>query len=444
MQHPLLPTLYDNPVVDMAYDRWDRAHVWLHKQPLFLWQIALSFKLFGVSEFTLRLPDIVLCTILVFISYRSGKLLVNQRVGYLAGVLIISSVFLVELVAGRQELEHNDISFLVYSSLGIWSFIEYYYSGKKYWIPLIGLFSGMAILCKWLVGLLIYFGWGVLRLIQKKYKLSENKDLFISLLVTCLIAIPWQILTFIWYPNEASVAMEYNALHFTTPIEGHGGTFWYHLNKFSVIYGAIAPFLIVPAFFFMYQKSKDKQLFYAMLSMVFIIYLFFSFAVTKMPSFTLVIAMIAYIAFAALLDRMFTYLNGYLSKESLRNTVFVLVIIVLVFFRFDMKSLEEKYTLHNGTNRYSSMLMYNKEVFTTLDVPKNSVLFNIKGRHYIEAMFYTGLPAYNFVPTQDQFIKLKAKGHIIVLFNTSEIDIPVYLQQDPGLIIVEDEIRGDN
>tara|TARA_R110002050_G_scaffold198714_1_gene333517 strand:- start:225 stop:554 length:330 start_codon:yes stop_codon:yes gene_type:complete len=109
-----------------------------------------------------------------------------------------------------------------------------------------------------------------------------------------------------------------------------------------------------------------------------------------------------------------------------------------------MKSLEEKYTLHNGTNRYSSMLMYNKEVFTTLDVPKNSVLFNIKGRHYIEAMFYTGLPAYNFVPTQDQFIKLKAKGHIIVLFNTSEIDIPVYLQQDPGLIIVEDEIRGDN
>ena len=45
MNHPLMPTLYDNPVVNMAYDRWDRYHIWLHKQPLFLWQIALSFKL---------------------------------------------------------------------------------------------------------------------------------------------------------------------------------------------------------------------------------------------------------------------------------------------------------------------------------------------------------------------------------------------------------------
>jgi len=44
IDHPLMPTLYDDPVVDMLYDRWDRWHIWLHKQPLFLWQIALSFS----------------------------------------------------------------------------------------------------------------------------------------------------------------------------------------------------------------------------------------------------------------------------------------------------------------------------------------------------------------------------------------------------------------
>ena len=63
MHHPLMPTLYDDTVVSMDYDRWDRYHIWLHKQPLFLWQIALSFKLFGISEFTLRLPNVVLGTI---------------------------------------------------------------------------------------------------------------------------------------------------------------------------------------------------------------------------------------------------------------------------------------------------------------------------------------------------------------------------------------------
>ena len=104
MSHPLMPTLYDNPVVDISYDRWDRYYIWLHKQPLFLWQIALSFKLFGISEFTLRLPNIILGTILVFISYRSGKLLVNQRTGYISGILMISSIYMLELIAGRQEL----------------------------------------------------------------------------------------------------------------------------------------------------------------------------------------------------------------------------------------------------------------------------------------------------------------------------------------------------
>ena len=34
MHHPLKPTLYDDPVVNMPYDRWDRYHIWLHKQLL--------------------------------------------------------------------------------------------------------------------------------------------------------------------------------------------------------------------------------------------------------------------------------------------------------------------------------------------------------------------------------------------------------------------------
>lgn len=104
MNHPLLPTLYDYPIVNMAYDRWDRYHIWLHKQPLFLWQISLSFMIFGVSEFSLRIRDIILGAILIFITYRSGKLLINQRVGYLAGVLIISTFYILELISGRQEL----------------------------------------------------------------------------------------------------------------------------------------------------------------------------------------------------------------------------------------------------------------------------------------------------------------------------------------------------
>ncbi len=442
MNHPLMPTLYDDPIVNMDYGRWDRYHIWLHKQPLFLWQIALSFKIFGVSEFALRIPNVVLGTILVLITYRSGKLLVNKQVGYVSGLLMISTIYLLELIAGRQELEHNDFTFLVYISLSIWSFIEYYYTKKKIWIYFIGLFSGMAILCKWLVGLLVYFGWIVLRIMQKKIKLSENKDILISLFITILISLPWQILTFLWYPTEAMSAYKFNSLHFAIPLEGHGGNFWYHFDMFNTIYGKVASFLIIPAFIVLYKKGNDRKLLNSLLSMVVIVYLFFSLAATKMPSFTIIVSMLVFIAFASLFDYIINYINQFIKKVNIKHIIFSLSIIAIVLLKFDVEFLQEKHTLGKESNHYTRMLSHNKQVFKSLDLSSNTVLFNIKGRHYIEAMFYTGLPAYNFVPSYEQYQDIKNKGRDIAVFIRSNIEIPDYLKNDTTIIFINKKIKG--
>src|ERR1041385_4766087 len=38
MNHPLMPTLYDDTILNMDYyDNWAHYHIWLHKPPLFLW-----------------------------------------------------------------------------------------------------------------------------------------------------------------------------------------------------------------------------------------------------------------------------------------------------------------------------------------------------------------------------------------------------------------------
>lgn len=443
MHHPLMPTLYDNPVVNMDYDRWDRFHIWIHKQPLFLWQIALSFKLFGISEFTLRIPDIVLGAAFVLICYRSGKLLVNQKVGYISGVLVISTLYILELIGGRQELDHNDFSFMVYISLSIWSFIEYYFSKNKIWIFFIGLFSGFAILCKWIVGLLIYFGWAVLNLQQKKFRVSENKDLFVGLFVTVLIALPWQIFTFIWYPAEAITAYKFNLLHFSNPLDGHSGTAWYHFTVFDSIYGAFGSFLIIPSFYVLHKKMKDNRLYYSLLSMVAVVYLFFSVTATKMPSFTIIVSMVIFIAFATLFDILIEFITKTVNKAFLKKICFVVPVIILVLLRFDIQTLQEKHSLWNKENSYSQMLTYNKGVFKSLKLPSNTVLFNLKGRHYIEAMFYTGLPAYNITPSIKQYEDLKARGWRIAIFKSSDHEIPGYLKDDSKVIIINKEIKGD-
>jgi len=442
MHHPLMPTLYDNPVVNMAYDRWDRYHIWLHKQPLFLWQIALSFKLFGVSEFTLRIPDIILGTILVFVSYRSGKLLVNQRVGFLTGILTMSTLYLVELAAGRQEVDHNDFSFIAYVSFSIWSFIEYYYSKKKYWIYLIAVFSGMAILCKWIVGLLIYLGWIVLKFQQRKFKPIQNKELLIALFITLLIVLPWQILTFVWYPAEAIQAFKLNALHFTTAVDGQRGTFWYHFDRFSFIYGTLASFLIIPSFYFFYKDSKDKLMFFSLLSMVAAVYLFFSLAVSKDSSFPVVAAMVILIAFASLFDNLFRRIEQFVRDARFRNLIFIVSVVIVVLLRFDVELLQARHTTWKEENSYTPALIHNKEVFKSLKLPGNAVLFNVLGRHYVEAMFYTGLPAYNFIPTAEQYSDMKAKGRCIGIFKPVNSELPAYLTTDTTVIIINKEIAG--
>jgi 4-amino-4-deoxy-L-arabinose transferase len=79
-----------------------------------------------------------------------------------------------------------------------------------------------------------------------------------------------------------------------------------------------------------------------------------------------------------------------------------------------------------------------------LELDKNTVLFNVKGRHYIEAMFYTGLPAYNVIPTIEQYHELKAKDRKIAVFDNRNTSIPDYLQNDPAVIIIEKELLGFN
>jgi len=442
MNHPFKPTLYDDPVVNMAYDSWDRYHIWLHKQPLFLWQIALSFKIFGVSEFTLRIPSIVLGTILVIITYRSGKLLINQRAGYFSGILMMTTLYLVELIAGRQAIEHNDVAFLVYISLSVWSFIEYHYTRKKKWIYLIGLFSGLAILCKWLIGLLVYFGWFLLRILQKKFKPSENKDILKSILIALLIAAPWQIFTFIRYPAEAADASWFNILHFLTAVDALEGDIWYHFIKFNIIYGAAGSILIIPSLYIMYKRCNDKKLFYSLVGMVVFVYLFFTIAASKMPSFTIIVSMIIIIAFGSMLDYIFYFLEKYIKPQKIRASIFIVSILVISLLRLDIEHLQERHTTWKKTNVATRMLTHNKEVFKSLDLPEKTVLFNVKGRHYIEAMFYTGLSAYNFIPSFEQYKDIKEKGRNIAIFNSNKTEIPDYLKNDSTIILIEKEIKG--
>lgn len=434
MNNPFKPMLYADPVVDMEYQPWDRYHIWLHKQPLFLWQMALSFKLFGVNEFALRIPSILLASLMVVAAYRSGKVLVNENVGFYSAVFLISSVYFIRLVAGRQELDHNDLSFVAYISLSIWSFIEYRHDRQKKWILLIGLFSGMAILVKWVVGLLVYLGWFVVLLLDKKrVSLPDLRSPLVALGVTLAIALPWQIYIFLRFPGAAQAAYALNIEHATIPLDGHTGGMGYHFLMLNTMYGFYALYLLLPAMYILWRRMDDKQLYFGLISMVVVVYAFFSFVQTKMPSFTLVVALILVVLFASLLDKLLGWLNARSKYKAGRIIELLVGTTLILTLNFNVEYLQAKHTSWKN-DYYFLQQVHNTNQLKSLDLPDHAVIFNTRGRQYIECMFYTGFPAYDFIPTVDQVNKLKQEGRKIILFNSFDTDLPAYIQTDSSIL----------
>lgn len=441
MAHPMKPTLYDDPVLAMAYDNWTTFHIWLHKQPLFLWQIALSFKLFGISEFSLRIPNILMGALLVVVSVRTARLLTDRTTAWLSGVMVLTTIYLLEMVGGRQDMDHNDVAFMFYISLSIWALTEYHFDGNRRWLILIGVFAGMALLCKWLVGLLVYLGWGVLRLSARRFRFRENIDLLAALGLTFAVALPWQVYTFIAFPDEAMNAMLANARHFTEPMDGQAGPWWFHFARFPLIYGEWSVWFIGPALLVLWVRSSDRSMALAWLVMIAGVYLFFSVAVTKMGSFTVILLMPVSIAFAALLKEIISLSQQWITPQF-KAVAFGLAVLALILLRFDVEGLQEKHTLWKEENQYSRMLMHNRKVFKSLDLPENTVLCNVKGRHYIEAMFYTGLPAYRIIPDARQHLDLREKNRVIALFRIQDQQIPDYLLNDSTVILLDEVLQG--
>jgi 4-amino-4-deoxy-L-arabinose transferase len=446
-----MPTLYNDPVISMNYDRWDRAIIWLHKQPFFLWQISLSYKLFGINEFTTRLPSVLSGCILILISYRTGKLLLNQDAGYYAAFLFATSYYLAELISGRLMVDHNDVSFLFYVSASIWAWVEYVFSGEKRWIIWIGVFSGIAVLCKWLVGLAVFSGWLIYILYTiieyKKSNIPKDRALFdflMAFLIAVIVVFPWQLVIFRRYPVEAAFSYMENNLHFTSAVDGHRGPWWFYFYNIKTLYGTAVLIVLPLAIFLSVKKIKLKPLAVAFFSILLIVYVFFTFSKTKMPGFTFMISLPVFVSSGILLDYVIKKIELLRVSGFLHRLGILLLLLVIGYQNFNLLTIRKNHSMQGPNMLYRNISIQNKKVFESLKttVPLNSVIFNLCGRSYVDCMFYSGFPSYNFIPSVEQYGELKKKNKTIVIFSQSDQALPEYIQKDKSILIRRDVIRS--
>ncbi|NDC40407.1 MAG: phospholipid carrier-dependent glycosyltransferase [Chitinophagia bacterium] len=263
MSHPLKPMLYAHPLLPFDYTCWVRNEVWLHKQPLFLWQMALSMRWFGVSEWAMRLPSALMDTALIALVYRICLLLTqNKNTALLAGALLALSYCHLSFVSGREGTDHNDIAFCFYTLASIWSYCEYLNQPRKRWVVLAGLLSGGAVLVKWLAGLVVFGSWGAIAgyaTVQQR-KVRPLLPLLTALAISLTVFLPWQ--WYIWqhYPQEARYEAAFNLRHITEVIESHSGDADFYYLLFPTYFGNLTWWAIIPGILLtLFQLVRRQQ-----------------------------------------------------------------------------------------------------------------------------------------------------------------------------------------
>ncbi len=130
---------------------YNRYQDYLDKPPLLFWMSALSFKLFGISNFAYKLPAFLFSLIGTYATYRLAKLFYGKEIGYIAALLLAScqAFFLF------NHDVRTDTNLTGAVILAIWQLAEFNRSGKL--SNLILGFTGVALamLAKGPIGLMV-------------------------------------------------------------------------------------------------------------------------------------------------------------------------------------------------------------------------------------------------------------------------------------------------
>jgi len=159
-------------------------YVWSVRVGVYL-PVVLSWKIFGISEFSTSLFFLLYSIGVVLMTYFIGKELFNERVGLVASLLI--SVFPLDVIYSTQV--GPDLPFQLFSAAAVLFFLKSYKFSKGYKIYsfLAGLFLGIAYIFKEMVFLvLVSFGFYILcdMIVNKKsFAFLINRKLIIAFLI---------------------------------------------------------------------------------------------------------------------------------------------------------------------------------------------------------------------------------------------------------------------
>jgi 4-amino-4-deoxy-L-arabinose transferase-like glycosyltransferase len=264
------------------------------KPILFYWLIALSYTVFGVTEFAVRFWSALGALALVFVLYRAGAGWFGPRVGLLAG-LAFTMNFLTALLA-RAAVTDMLLTFFVTAAIlaGIQA-LGAPAPAARSWARLGWIAMSLAVLVKGPIGLVIpgmALGGSVLVLREVRGGFRrlfpwEGPALFLAL------AVPWFAL--VWFANGwafiQGFVIKHHLTRYTGVVSGHPGPIWFYLPVALVGFFPWSGYLPLALWRAVGAARRGKvqeaadRVPVVCLCWIVGVFLFFSFAETKLPSY---------------------------------------------------------------------------------------------------------------------------------------------------------------
>jgi 4-amino-4-deoxy-L-arabinose transferase-like glycosyltransferase len=409
LKHWLKPTLYDDPVLGYNNSNWGYSHIWLHKQPLPIWLIAASLKVFGIHDFAVRVPSVIMTTLGIKLMYDIALYYYDRTVAFFAAFLFSVNGLIVELTSGRWATDHIDAAFLFFTLLSVHCIVNYLKTDKAIYNLLAGLSLGCAIFSKWLPALIIAPVW--LLLVYDKRRALNAKYILqfaVFLIVAAIVVLPWHIYINKTYPAEAALAYAHMRLHITTALDGQSGNILYHFDKMRMMYGELVYLAVL--WFTLYSISNLTDIRALSLTVwLWGVYIFFSLVATKMRGYTI----IATPALFMITAHASVWFRNYALKFAGSGYRFLLVLISWCFVLLPVLYGIERMKPFKNNDRQTHWAKKLKEIGRSDLNSGKTVLVNCS--YPLEAMFYTDCIAYEQLPGQATIDALKQQGYNVVV-----------------------------